>query len=125
MPMVGITSAGAYIPIYRLERDEIARAWGGRSSGGKRAVAGYDEDAVTMAVAAALDVFKRGGDSADGLSLATTTAPYKEKLSAAIVASAADLPGECRTADFTDSLRSGTIALKAALDAVKAGPAKK
>jgi hydroxymethylglutaryl-CoA synthase len=122
--MVGITSLGAYVPIYRLERDEVARMWGGRSLGGVRAVAGYDEDTVTMAVAAALDCMKRGGSDINGLSLATTTAPYKEKLAAAIVAAAADLPEECHTADFTDSLRSGTIAFKAALDAINAGSAK-
>jgi hydroxymethylglutaryl-CoA synthase len=123
--MVGITSLGAYVPIYRLERDEIARMWGGRSIGGARAVAGYDEDTVTMAVAAALDALKRGGGGVDGLSLATTTAPYLEKLSAAIVASASDLPDECRTADFSHSLRAGTIALKAAVDAVSAGSVRK
>jgi hydroxymethylglutaryl-CoA synthase len=121
--MVGITSAGAYVPIYRLGRDEIARMWGGRSIGGARAVAGYDEDSVTMAVVAALEVMKRGGSDIDGLFLATTTAPYREKMSAAIVAAAADLPDECRTADFTDSLRSGTAALKSAMDAVNAGSA--
>jgi len=121
--MFGITSIGAYVPIYRLDRDEIGRMWGGRSGGGARAVAGYDEDAVTMAVAAALDALKRGGANVSGLSLATTTAPYREKLSAAIVAAAADLPEECRTADFTDSLRAGTIALKSAIDAVGAGSA--
>jgi hydroxymethylglutaryl-CoA synthase len=123
--MVGITSLGAYLPIYRLARDEIARAWGGRSIGGARAVAGYDEDTVTMAVAAALDALKRGGGGVDNLSLAATTAPYLEKLSAGIIAGAVDLPEECRTADFSHSLRAGTIALKAAMDAVAAGSARR
>jgi hydroxymethylglutaryl-CoA synthase len=121
MVMVGITSIGAYLPVYRLERDEIARMWAGRSAGGARAVAGYDEDTVTMAVAAALDCLARGGARPGGLSLATTTAPYKEKQSAAIIAAAADLPDECHTADFTGSLRAAAIALKAAADTVKAG----
>jgi hydroxymethylglutaryl-CoA synthase len=119
--MVGITSIGAYIPIYRLNRDEIARLWMGRSMGGAKAVAGYDEDTITMAVAATLDCMKRGEGTVSGLSLATTTAPYKEKQSAAIVASAVDLPRECHTADFTDSLRASTIAIKSAIDAVKSG----
>jgi hydroxymethylglutaryl-CoA synthase len=123
--MVGLTSMGAYIPIYRLEREEFGRMWGGRGGGGKRSVAGYDEDTITMAVAAALDDLKRGGANINGLSLATTTAPYKEKLAAAIIASAADLPEECHTTDFTDSLRAGTIALKAAIDAVACGSAEK
>ncbi len=122
--MVGITSIGVYLPVYRLNREEISRMWAGRSIGGAKAVAGYDEDTVTMAVAAALDCLGRGGGKADGLSLATTTAPYKEKQSAAIVAAAADLADECHTADFTNSLRASTIAVKAAVDAVKAGSAK-
>ena len=71
--MVGITSVGAHIPIYRLNRDEIARMWSGRSTGGARAVAGYDEDTVTMAVAATLDCLARSGAGINGLSLATTT----------------------------------------------------
>jgi hydroxymethylglutaryl-CoA synthase len=121
--MVGITSVGAYIPIYRLNRDEIARMWSGRSTGGARAVAGYDEDTVTMAVAATLDCLARSGAVVNGLSLATTTAPYKEKQSAAIIASAADLARECHTADFTNSLRVSTIALKSAIDAVESGSA--
>ena len=123
--MAGIISVGAYIPIYRLNRDEIGRMWGGRSAGGAKAVAGYDEDTVTMAVAAALDCLRRGGAGVNGLSLATTTAPYREKLSSAIVASVADLNEECHTADFTDSLRASTAALKTAIDAVNAGSAKK
>ncbi len=53
--MVGITSFGAYIPFYRLNRDELTRAWGTRSAGGQKAVASYDEDSVTMAVADGLD----------------------------------------------------------------------
>ena len=122
--MVGITSVGAYIPIYRLNRDEVARMWGGRSAGGAKAVAGYDEDTVTMAVAAALDCLKRGGDGVAGLFLATTTAPYKEKQSAAIVATVADLSEECHTADFTDSLRAAMAALKSAIDTVRAGSAQ-
>ncbi len=122
--MVGITSVGAYIPVYRLNRDEIARIWAGRSIGGTRAVAGYDEDTVTMAVAATLDCLARRESEVNGFSLATTTAPYKEKQSAAIIASAADLSGECHTADFTDSLRALTIAVKSAIDAVKSGSAR-
>ncbi len=122
--MVGITSVGAYVPVYRLNRDEIARMWGSRSAGGSKAVAGYDEDTVTMAVAAVLDCLNSGGAGVNGLSLATTTAPYKEKLSAAIVASVADLPEECHTADFTDSLRAAAAALKSAMDAVNADPSR-
>ena len=122
--MVGITSFGAYIPAYRLSRDEISRAWGTRSMGGERAVAKYDEDSLTMGVAATLGCLERGQQAADGLFFASTTSPYKEKQAATIMAAAADLPRETRTADFTDSLRASTIAMNSAADAVKSGTAE-
>jgi len=123
--MPGITAYGAYIPLFRLSRAEIARAWGGRAAPGARAVAGYDEDSLTMAVAAARDCL-RGIDHASvgAVYFASTTAPYKEKQAAATIASVLDLPAETATADFGGSLRCGTNALKAALDAVTAGSAR-
>jgi hypothetical protein len=35
--MAGITSIGAYITVYRLQREEIARMWGTRGIGGEEA----------------------------------------------------------------------------------------
>ena len=80
--------------------------------------------AVTMAVAATLDCLNRSDREANGLYFATTTAPYKEKQGAAIIASAVDLNKECHTGDFTNSLRAGSIAMKSAVDAVKSGSAE-
>ncbi len=122
--MVGITSYGIYIPPYRLSRDEIARAWNTKSSGGERAVARYDEDSLTMAVDAAFDCIKDCPEKVDGLFFASTTSPYREKLTASIISAALDLPRETRTADFTDSLRSATIALNSAVDTIKSGTAQ-
>lgn len=56
--MIGITSIGAYIPRYRLTLEEVGKMWQVRGGPGEKSVAGYDEDAVTMAVAAALDCMK-------------------------------------------------------------------
>jgi hydroxymethylglutaryl-CoA synthase len=122
--MTGITSIGAYIPMYRLNLEEISKFWRARGLAGEKAVAGYDEDSITMATAAALDCIQRVSQTVDGLFLATTTAPYKEKQAAAVVAGAVDLNRETQTADFTNSLRAGTIAIKSALDAVRSGSAK-
>ncbi len=122
----GIVSYGAYIPIYRLKRDEIARAWSRGSMGGERSVANYDEDSVTMAVEAVIDCLKDSDrQGVDGLYFASTTPPYREKQSASLIALAADLRRQIFTADFTDSLRSGTMALRAALDAVNSGSGKR
>ncbi len=121
--MIGITSIGVYLPRYRLSLEEIGKTWKTGGAAREKAVAGYDEDPVTMAVAASIECMKRSGEGADGLYLATVTAPYKEKQSAALVAGAADLGRTCHTADFTNTLRAGTTAMKAAVDAVKAGSA--
>jgi len=118
--MVGITSYGAYIPLFRLSREAIAKA--GR---GEKAICSFDEDSMTMAVAAASDCLNGiDGKTVDGLYFASTTSPYKEKLGAATVAMAADLRRDIITADFANSLRAGTGAFKSAIDAVKAGSAK-
>ncbi len=124
--MTGIISYGAYIPAHRLERAQIAKAWGlPPMIPGEKAMANYDEDSITMSVAACLDCI---GDldrsQIDGLYLATTTSPYKEKQAASIVTKALDLHSDVSTADYANSLRSGTIALKAAIDAVKSGTAR-
>ena len=122
--MIGITSIGTYIPMYRLQREEIARMWGTKGIGGEKAVAGYDEDSITMAVAAVRECQQRGTGNAEGLYFASTTAPYQEKQSAAIIASVVGLNQKCTTADFANSLKSGTTALKSALDAVKSESGK-
>jgi hydroxymethylglutaryl-CoA synthase len=122
--MVGITATGAYIPMYRLNWKEIGKMWGSRAAEGEKAVAGYDEDAITMAVSAALDCMKGSEKEMEGLYFATTTSPYREKQNAAVIAGAVDLDRRCHTADFANSLRAGSTAVKAAVDAVKSGSAE-
>ncbi|MBM3132105.1 MAG: 3-hydroxy-3-methylglutaryl CoA synthase [Chloroflexi bacterium] len=122
--MVGIVAYGAYIPWHRMDRQQCVKAWGGFGMPGEKAVAYFDEDSVTMGVAAAIDCLGDGNAGAiDGLYFATTSAPYKEKQSAAIMAIALGLRRDVRTADMTTSLRAGTIAFGMALDAIKAGTA--
>ncbi|MCL6612734.1 MAG: OB-fold domain-containing protein [Peptococcaceae bacterium] len=123
--MVGIVSFGSYVPFNRLERKRIAEAVGEPAAPGEKAVANYDEDSVSMAVEAALDCL--AGFSAGevgNLYFATTTAPYREKQSSSTIAAALDVPANVRTLDFTGSLRSGSGALLAGFDAVKAGSGK-
>ena len=91
---------------------------------GERAVANYDEDSLTMAVAAARNCLKHfAGTKVGALYFATTTAPYKEKQSAALMAAVLSLPEETQTLDFSNSLRSGTSAIGAALNAINSGAA--
>ena len=118
--MVGIAAYGAYVPRYRL-----GVGTSGWNSGTERSAANFDEDSVTMAVAAGLDCLRdRDRQKVDGLIFATTTPPYAEKQCAAIIAEALDLRREIFSADVTDVLRAGTTGLKSALDSVAAGSAK-
>lgn len=116
--MVGITSYGAYVPLSRLDRKVLGDK-------GEKAICSFDEDSVTMAVAAAADCLQDlDRDTVDGLYFASTTTPYKEKLSASIIAVAADLGRNVAVVDFTNSLKAGVSALKSASDAVTAGSCK-
>jgi len=117
--MAGIKSYGAYVPKYRLGKETAG--WGFPA---EKAVANFDEDSITMAVAAGMDCL-RGIDRSqvDGILYATTTSPYLEKQGAALIATALDLRRDITSADVTGVLRAGTTALKMAMDTVQAGTA--
>jgi hydroxymethylglutaryl-CoA synthase len=124
--VIGITSYGAYVPVYRMSHAELGRAWGTARGKGEKAVANYDEDSITMAVEAAVDCLgSMDRSTIDALYFASTTAPYNEKLSASIVAAAADLRENIFSLDVGHSLRSATSAMRIACDAVKSGSMKK
>jgi 3-hydroxy-3-methylglutaryl CoA synthase len=120
--MAGIMSYGAYIPIHRLSRGHIAHTWGLPEAPGEKAVASYDEDSLTMAIEAARESIK-GVDPGDigAVYFASTTPPYREKQTAALIATVLGLGRETFTVDFSGSLRGGTNAVRVALDAVKSG----
>ena len=118
--MAGIVSYGAYLPRYRLGRETAG--WGMPI---EKAVCNFDEDSITMAVAAGFDCINGSDrDAIDALIFATTTSPYIEKQGASIVAAAVDLGRNILTNDITNSLRAGTLAMRSALDAIAGGSAK-
>ena len=124
----GILRYGAYVPMRRLQRKAMvaANSWfnGGLKSQGKgeRAMANWDEDSVTMAVAAARDClgdFDRGRLAA--VHLASTTLPFADRLNAGIVAGALNLAESVGGHDHSASQRAGLSALADALNA-SSGP---
>src|ERR1700746_649726 len=120
--MAGIVSYGSYIPYRRLKRSAIAAVLGVPAGRGERAVASFDEDSVSMGVEALRDALKRAPNAIpSSLLFATTTAPYAEKLNAAIIGAATLLPTEIRAADLTGSTRAGLSGLLQALDALHSG----
>lgn len=122
---IGITAFGAYLPRRRLQRKAIADTHGwfapglAASAKGERAMANWDEDAVTMAVEAARDALT-GKDRTHiaALKFASTTGPFIDRLHAGIVAEALSLPTDLRTVDVTASQRAGTTALRDALSSI-------
>ncbi len=115
--MTGIIGYGAHVPYHRLGAS--TNGWGQKT---EKAVANYDEDSLTMAVAAGRDCLGHGDRSQiDALFFASTTHPYAEKQVSPIIAAALDLRRDILTFDLSNSLRSGTLALRAALDMVKSG----
>jgi len=133
--MTGITAYGAYIPRLRLQRKAIAQAnaWfaPGLAGGakGERAMANFDEDALTMAVEAARDCLPaadplRDRAFVDAAYFASTTMAFSDRQNAGIVAQALSLSQNISSFDVTSSQRCGTSAVIAALDAVKGGRVK-
>ena len=95
--MAGIVSYGAYIPYYRLPRSVIGNAWGQAGGRGEKAVANFDEDSITMSVAAGMDCLNGIDPKAvDALFMATTSSPYKERQNSTIVSVALDLREDIR-----------------------------
>lgn len=120
--MIGITGYGGYLPYNRLQRSEIQKEFGTEGLKGERTIASYDEDSATMAVAAALNAtHNKYGLPLKAVYFATTTSPYAEKQSETLISGALDLADTVRTAEFSNTLRAGTTALRAALDTAAAG----
>jgi len=123
-PRRGILAVGAYVPRLRLDRQAVVAGHRWMAPGlkalakGERAMANWDEDTVTMAVAAGRAALRQAGSQAvDTLALASTTLPFADRLNAAIVGSALGLDAALLAADKGGCLRAGSTALVAALRA--------
>ena len=127
--MVGITAYGGYVPRYRLSRMTIIQnmAWYFpvimAVAGGEKAVANWDEDAISMAVAASYNCMAgKNRKALDGVFFASTSMPFTDRLNAGIIAAALNAPEEgSMHADFSSSLKAGTTAAIAALEAIESG----
>ena len=116
--MRGILGWGSHVPYRRLDRATIAPVAGTGGGKGTRAVASYDEDSTTMAVAAARAALRgRDGNSAPAaLWFATTTPAYLDKTNATAVHAALRLDRATPAFDVIGSVRSTVAALTAALE---------
>mgnify|MGYP002682409969 CR=1 FL=1 len=124
---VGIIGYGAYVPRYRLPAKEIARIWGAGDEGLpviEKAVAGLDEDVITMAVEAARNALKRA--EIDPLQLravwvGSESHPYAVKPSGTIVAEAIGASVNIQAGDWEFACKAGSEAMVAAMALVGSG----
>lgn len=112
----GIIGYGVHVPYHRLQRSAIAAALGSGGGKGTRAVASYDEDAISMAVEASRNMHR----SSDLPTPATVTfcsalPPYLDKTNANTIHAALDYPGDVLATDMAGSTRSTHGAMQAAL----------
>lgn len=96
----GLTAIGGYLPLLRMERKAAARelGWTGLAMprSGFRAVADWDEDALTMALEAARTL---GDTPPQALRFVSTSAYFTDRAHSAIMLDALAWPREVRTSD--------------------------
>ncbi len=121
---VGITGYGAYIPRYRLPATEVARIWSGGEGGlpvKEKAVAGLDEDVITMSIEAARNALARAGIHPHQLRavwVGSESHPYAVKPSGTVVAEAIGASGNIQSGDWEFACKAGSEAIVAAIGLV-------
>lgn len=122
----GIVGYGVYIPRYRIKSDEYVKSWGVFAAPGikEKAVAGFDEDPITMAIEASINAINYARiepNDLDCVYFASSSPPYAEKLMASTISTAIGVSPSVVTSDFTSSTKAGTTAILSALDFVTSG----
>ncbi len=131
--MVGIISYGTYIPKYRIRIADIAAAWKKdveevvRSLGlTDKSVPGFDEDAATIAIEAALEslsVFSGTASDIDVLFVGSESHPYAVNPTSTTVGELLGVGHEYLAADMEFACKAGTAAIQAIAGLVAAGHA--
>ena len=124
---VGFVGYGAYVPRYRLPATEVARMW--RDSAGglpvkEKAVAGLDEDTITMAVEAARNALHRAGIDPQEIRavwVGSESHPYAVKPSSTIVAEVIGAAPNVQAADLEFACKAGSEAIVAGMGIVGSG----
>jgi hydroxymethylglutaryl-CoA synthase len=126
---VGIIGYGAYVPRYRLPGSEVARVWTNGSGGSpvkEKAVAGLDEDVITMAIEAARNALARAQIAPTALRavwVGSESHPYAVKPTSTVVAEAIGAAPAVQAADWEFACKAGSEALQASIGFVGSGMA--
>lgn len=124
---VGIVGYGAYIPRYRLPGAEISRIWTNGLGGTpvkEKAVAGIDEDVITMSIEAARNALACAGiDPGDirAVWVGSESHPYAVKPTSTIVAESIGTSPNIQAADWEFACKAGTEAIQASIGIVGSG----
>ncbi len=126
----GIVGYGAYVPRYRIPAKEIARVWTD-SKGSvpikEKAVAGLDEDALTIAVEAARNALRRARIDPQDIGavwVGSESHPYAVKPTSTIVAEAIGAAPNTQAGDWEFACKAGTEAMQAGIGFVAGGMSK-
>ncbi len=127
--MAGITGYGFYVPIWRIMSKDIAKVWGSDEERlkrlvGEKAVAGIDEDSVTMAVEASRQALIMSGIDPEKISavyMGSESHPYVVKASSSIVAEAIGATPEMTAADLEFACKAGTAGMQMLMGMVESG----
>jgi len=126
---VGIAGYGAYIPRYRLPASEVARVWETRAEDvpiHEKAVAGRDEDVITMSIEAARNALARAQIDPAAIRavwVGSESHPYSVKPTSTVVAEAIGAVPHTQAADWEFACKAGTEAMQAAIGFVGSGMA--
>jgi hydroxymethylglutaryl-CoA synthase len=127
---VGIVGYGAYVPRYRLPGREVARVWTGGLGGSpvkEKAVAGLDEDVITMSIEAAQNALARAGIDPRlirAVWVGSESHPYAVKPSSTIVAESIGAAPNIQAADWEFACKAGSEAMQAGIGFVGSGMAR-
>ncbi|MBN2303126.1 MAG: hydroxymethylglutaryl-CoA synthase [Anaerolineae bacterium] len=126
---VGIVGYGAYVPRYRLPATEVARVWTGGTGGvpiKEKAVAGLDEDVITMSIEAAQNALARAEIDPRlirAVWIGSESHPYAVKPSSTVVAESIGAAPNIQAADWEFACKAGTEAMQAGIGFVGSGMA--
>ncbi|MDP6670807.1 MAG: hydroxymethylglutaryl-CoA synthase [archaeon] len=127
--MIGIVGYGAYAPINRITVEKIAEVWGKNGKAiskglnvKEKAVAGFDEDACTIAVEAsrkAIEDFGIDAQKIGAVYVGSESHPYAVKPTASIVADAINAGPELTAADLEFACKAGTAGIQMCMGLVE------
>lgn len=124
---VGLVGYGAYVPRYRLPGTEVARVWTNGLGGSpikEKAVAGLDEDVITMSIEAARNAVARSQIDPRQIRavwVGSESHPYSVKPSSTIVAESIGTSPSIQAADWEFACKAGTEAVQASIGLVGSG----